>query len=217
MALNQELVAFVKEGLARGLPRHHLQEVLLRAGWPADHVSRALAAFAEADFPIPVPRPTPYASARDAFVYGTLFVTLATAACSFGDIVFELINRALPDPAIDGTNYYYRSTVQAIRWSLSALIVVFPVFIALAWHVARTVAADPTRRASKVRQATTYFALFIASLVVIGDVTALVYNVLGGELTLRFLLKVGTVAAIAGAVFAYYVGQLRADARETAA
>ncbi len=215
MALNPELVAFVKEGLARGLPRNRLEEVLRRAGWPADHVSRALAAFADVEFPIPVPRPTASASARDAFVYGTLFVTLTASACSFGDIVFELINRALPDPAIDGTNYY-RSTLQAIRWSLSALMVVFPVFLALAWSVARAVAADPTRRASKVRQATTYFALFIASLVVIGDVTTLVYNVLGGELTPRFLLKVGTVAAIAGAVFAYYVGQLRADARQTA-
>ncbi len=214
MAVSDELMAFVKEALARRLPRADIQEALVGAGWPADHVKRALAGFAESDFPIPVPRPAAYGSARDAFIYGTLFITLTTSAFYLGDVVFELLNRAFPDPA-DAPSF--RSTLQAIRWSVSGLIVAFPVFLFMVWFVARAVERDPTRRASKVRQGAIYLTLFVASLVLIGDVTAAVYSFLGGELTTRFVLKVLTVAIIAGAVFAYYVAELRGDARELAA
>jgi hypothetical protein len=38
---------------------------------------------------------------------------------------------------------------------------------------------------------------------------------LGGELTVRFLLKVITVGIIAGAVFGHYLWDLRKEERET--
>ena len=47
-----------------------------------------------------------------------------------------------------------------------------------------------------------------------GDLITLVYNVLGGELTVRFVLKVITVAAIASTVFGYYLWDLRREERE---
>ena len=50
----------------------------------------------------------------------------------------------------------------------------------------------------------------------IGDVTTLVYNALGGELTIRFLLKIVTVALIAGTAFVYYLRDLRRDEVERA-
>ena len=59
-----------------------------------------------------------------------------------------------------------------------------------------------------------YLTLFVAAGVLIGDLTTLVYNVLGGELTVRFLLKVATVAAIAGAIFSHYLLDLRREERE---
>jgi hypothetical protein len=41
----------------------------------------------------------------------------------------------------------------------------------------------------------------------------LVFSLLSGELTLRFVLKVLIVAVIAGAGFGYYMASLRADDR----
>ena len=67
MAINEELQGFVKDGLARGVSRAEINDVLVRAGWTAEHVRGALDAFAEIEFPIPVPRPMPYLSAREAF------------------------------------------------------------------------------------------------------------------------------------------------------
>src|SRR5690606_39375607 len=57
----------------------------------------------------------------------------------------------------------------------------------------------------------TYLTLFIAASVLVGDLVALVYNVLGGEASLRFVLKVAVVGMIAGAVFGYYLSDLRRD------
>jgi hypothetical protein len=48
----------------------------------------------------------------------------------------------------------------------------------------------------------------------IGDFMALVYNLLGGELTARFALKVLTVGVIAGTMFWYYLAELRLDEKE---
>jgi hypothetical protein len=44
-----------------------------------------------------------------------------------------------------------------------------------------------------------------------GDFGILIYKVLGGELTIRFLLEVVTVAVVAGAIFAYFFWEIRKD------
>ena len=99
MAISDELQGFVKDGLARGVSRAEIEDVLLRAGWTAEQVRGALGAFAEIKFPIPVPRPRPYLSAREAFRYLVLFSTLYVSAFSLGTLLFQFINQAFPDPA----------------------------------------------------------------------------------------------------------------------
>jgi len=49
---------------------------------------------------------------------------------------------------------------------------------------------------------------------VIGDLVSLAYNVLGGELTVRFFLKVLVVGVIAGTIFGFYMRDLRGEERE---
>lgn len=202
MAINEELSGFLKEGLERGLPREQLEEVLLEAGWPTDQVRSALGSFADVSFPVPVPRPKPYLSAREAFIYLVLFTTLYVSAFNLGSLLFELINRAFPDPSADPVASLEASR-EAIRWSISILIVTFPVFAFVSWRNDRAVRADPTLRLSAVRRWLTYLTLFVAASILIGDVTSVVYNLLGGEITTRFALKVFTVGVIAGAVFTY--------------
>jgi hypothetical protein len=211
MALNPDLIVFVKDGLQRGLARSDLESVLIRAGWPPDQVRRALSGFADIEFAIPVPRPMPTVSMREAFMYVLMFATLFITAYSLGDLLFSIINRAFPDPAV---RTLPESILLQIRWSLSCLIVAFPLFLWVASLIARLVRADPTKRASRVRRQLTYITLFIAACVLIGDVISVVYSFLGGELTTRFVLKVMTVGLIAGSVFGYYLSDLHLDERE---
>lgn len=211
MAVNDELMTFVKEGLARGVPRAEIEQALGRAGWGAAEVRVALGSFADVAFPIPVPRPRPYVSARDAFLYLVLFSTLYTVAFNFGSLMFDLINQWVPDPAAPESRMPAEYLAQAIRWSVSTLIVATPVFLWVSALVGREIKRDPVKRQSKVRRWLTYLTLFVAACVLVGDVTALVYNLLGGELTTRFLLKALVVASIVGTIFLYYLTDLRGD------
>ena len=102
----------------------------------------------------------------------------------------------------------------AVLWATAAILISFPVFAYVSHYVARDVALHPIKRLSPVRRWLTYLTLFVAATILIGDMTTLLYNLLGGELTTRFVLKVLAVAAIAGSVFGYYLWDLRREERE---
>jgi hypothetical protein len=211
--MREELVGFVKEALERGLSRAEIRSALLAAGWREEEVEKGLAAFADTAFPVAVPRPKPYLSARETFFYLLQFTALYVSGFNLGRLLFLLIDRGLPDPADASYTQYY--TNDQIRWSIASLAVAFPIFLLLSRTLARAESRDPERRGSKVRKWLTYLTLFVAAAILTGDLITLLYNLLGGELTSRFLLKVGTVAAIAGGVFGYYLWDLRGEERET--
>jgi hypothetical protein len=211
MAANDQLIGFVRDALARGVERPRVEAALKQAGWDPKQVSAALGAFAVIDFPVPVPRPRTSLSAREAFVYLLLFSTMYVVAFQFGSLLFDFINRAFPDPASSPFERFQR---ESIRFSVSSLIVALPVFLYMSRLTNRETTLDPTKRMSPVRRWLTYLTLFSAACVLIGDVTTLVYSLLGGELTTRFVLKVLVVGAIAGTVFWFYVSDLRVDEQD---
>lgn len=214
MAIPAELIAFVKEALTKGLPRPAIQQALRQAGWEAEQVEAALGTFSDADFAIPVPRPVPYLSARESFLYLLLFTTLYLSAFNLGQIAFQLINLGFPDAADPAYVASPARIREALRWGIASLIVAFPVFLYLSRLTAAEIRKDPAKRASKVRRWLTYLTLFLAASVVIGDLISLLYNLLSGELTIRFGLKVAAVAVIAGGCFTYYLRDIRTAGEE---
>ncbi len=207
--MNQELTSFVKEALVKGSSRKEIEKALKSADWQADEINTAMEAYADTSFPIPVPKRRPYLNAREAFLYLVLFMTLYISSFSFGTLVFQFINRWLPD-VLQGA-YMDSSIADAIRLSTSSLVIAFPVFYYVSWILHKASERDPDKRSSKIRKWLTYITLFITAGVIIGDSITLVYNLLGGELTLRFTLKVLTIGAIAGTIFGYYLWDLRKE------
>ncbi|MCH7776739.1 MAG: hypothetical protein IH878_09415 [Gemmatimonadetes bacterium] len=63
----------------------------------------------------------------------------------------------------------------------------------------------------------TYITLFVCASVVIGILAGLVYSFLGGELTIRFILKSLTAAGIAAGLFGYYLRGMRVEGTDAAA
>lgn len=207
----QDLERFVTAALIHGSTKPDIEQGLLQAGWPPEQVRGALGLFADIAFPVPIPKPRPYMSAREAFSYLLLFTTLYLSAYYLGCLLFELVDLAFPDAA---SNNYWRSPMETIRWSASSIVVAFPIFLLLSRNIYRGLAQNPIKRLSAVRRSLTYLTLFITAGFLIGDLTTLVYNALGGELTVRFLLKVLIVGAIAGTIFGFYLWDLRAEERD---
>ncbi|MHC9083747.1 DUF5671 domain-containing protein [Luteimonas sp. RIT-PG2_3] len=208
----QELEWFVREALSRGQSRDAIEAALTQAGWAPEQIRSVMAAYADVAFPVPVPRPRPYLSAREAFLYLVLFSTLYVWAYQLGSLLFDLINHALPDAA--DPEYKVMRLGHSIRWASASVIIAFPVFVFVARLLARELERSPVKRLSPVRRWLTYVTLFIAAAVLVGDLITLVYNLLGGEISLRFVLKVLVAGLISGAIFSYYLIDLRREERE---
>lgn len=212
-AATQDLELFVRDALGKGQSKQSILAALTVAGWPAEQAASALDAYADVAFPVPVPKPRPYLSAREAFLYLVLFATLYITAYHLGSLLFDLVNRAFPDPADPAWQAVQLGS--SMRWSVASVVIAFPVFLFVARHLGKELARSPIKRLSAVRRWLTYVTLFLAAGIVVGDLITLVYNVLGGELTMRFGLKVVVVAAIAGTIFAYYLFDLRHEEKES--
>ena len=142
---------------------------------------------------------------EQALSHANVFLALQACecVCEEGLILF-------PDPAADPA-VTLAMTREAIRWSLAWLIVAFPVFLVVARSNEQAVRRNPLRRLSKVRRWLTYLTLFVGAAVLIGVLTTIVYNLLSGELTVRFVLQVVTIAVITGSVFGYLLSDVRKD------
>ena len=135
-------------------------------------------------------------------------VTLYGSAVGFVVLLFQYINVLIPD-VLEYNAYARESALQAIRWAIASLIIVFPVYIGTAWMLNKSYISEPEKRSIRIRKWLTYFTLFAAAAIIIGDLVTLIYNLLGGDLTVRFLLKVTVVLFVAGSVFYYYLWDLK--------
>lgn len=148
-------------------------------------------------------------SPKDIFLHLLAIVSLYTSAISFLVLIFQYVNVLIPDPIAEGAYYALSGSYSAIRWSISSLIVVFPVYLLTSLHLNKSYAKTPSKRNLRIRKWLIYFTLFAAALIIIGDLVALINNLLGGELTVRFLIKVAAVMFVAASTFFYYFTDLR--------
>lgn len=204
---------FIDAALRAGKSRDEIAATLTAAGWSPEQIAHGLKGYADLPFVVPVPRPRAHLSARDAFFYLLLFATLYVTAYQLNSMLFSFINLAYPAP---GNPYEADSAERSIRMATASLIVVFPLFLALSMKLVREIRLEPARRLSSVRRWLIWLTMLIASGFIIGDAISLVYNLLNGDLTVRFVLKVLVVAAITGTIFGYFLQTTRRDKEELA-
>ncbi|SEH81355.1 DUF5671 domain-containing protein [Paracoccus alkenifer] len=205
MARSDELNDFVRSGLASGRSGDELAAALGQAGWSGREIAAALAAWLPAAPGLPpVPRPRAYVSAREALVYGLLFLLLGMICWHVTMLGFRVIETLLPEP----DQRYYYSSASSMRWSIATLLPAVPLFVMLNRKVTRDTAQDSGRRRSLVRKWFAAVTLLLAALALLGDLVAVIYSLLNGDLTLRFAAKAGLIAVVGALVFAYYRDEL---------
>ena len=152
-----ELTRFVRDCLSRQIPRGEVEAALLEAGWHPQQVRRALDTYADIAFPVPVPRPAPYVSAGEAFLYLVLFSALGISAGSLVQLLFTLIEWAFYDPS--SPIFVYDGWQSGVRWAIARLVIALPVFLLASSWAVRALRTDPSQASSPVRRWLTYIAM----------------------------------------------------------
>lgn len=142
-------------------------------------------------------------SPKDVFLHLLAVASLYVSAVSLITLLFQYVNYWFPDqlnPFVAG---------DAIRWAIASLLIIVPVHALVVRYMHRDFEAHPEKREFRLRKWLLYLTLFVAAVALIGDLVALIYNFLSGELTMRFLMKIAAIAVVAGGVFWYYWWELR--------
>ncbi|MBT3419419.1 MAG: hypothetical protein HN726_02660 [Candidatus Magasanikbacteria bacterium] len=151
-----------------------------------------------------------HASPKDFFLHLLMIITLYGSAISIIIIVFQIINIYLPDTLYNTNNYggvdRYKDT---LRGALATLIVMFPVYIVTMKHLKKMYIQMPGKLNLTIRKWLIYFTLFVGSIITIIDLISILNNLLSGELTVRFTLKVLTVLVVVGTILWYYLLEIK--------
>lgn len=149
----------------------------------------------------------PHMSPKDFFLHGGVIVALYAVVISFLNLTFALIDTLYPP--VDAY-YYYGYYSSPISWPMAMLIVIFPTLLILSYLLKKDFARDPLKKELGLRKWLVYATLFIAGIVLVGDLVTILYKFLNGDLlTVGFLLKALSVFLVMGAVFTYYVLDLK--------
>lgn len=150
---------------------------------------------------------------RDFFLHFGAFVALYAAAIALATLLFRMIDYAFPDPLYN--SYYYSDPYAGpMRFAIASLIILVPLFLYLMRVIQREARREPERYSLTIRKWLTYVTLFVAGATIVGDLITLLYSFLGGELATPFLLKVLTLLVIVGAIFWYFLLDIRGYWRE---
>lgn len=144
--------------------------------------------------------------ARNFFLYFLSFVLLYMVVISIGGVLFYIINKSIPLPGVDA---YVSFSTNSLRYHLSTLIIGTPIFLWLSWKIHRECKNDETMRSSGLRRWLTYLTMIVAALISIGDLIFLIYTLLGGDTTIRFILKSLVVLILASGVMYYYLADIK--------
>lgn len=147
-------------------------------------------------------------NAKDFFMHLGAIVGLYVVVGSFLNLLFSIINKAYPQ--IPDYGYYYGSMSSDISLPVATLIIVFPIFIILSWFNHRSYESAPEKKELGIRKWLTYVTLFVAGIVLAGDLVTVLYKFLSGQdFTLAFFLKAISVLVVAGLVFGFYLQDIR--------
>lgn len=141
------------------------------------------------------------------FFYLVTFIALGYIAFGVGNILFEFVNKSFPDLI----SFDYQSTFNqgVVKFAISSLFVAIPVYFTLMLKITKFLATQKIALDSQARKWLTYIVLFFSAATIIGDLITLMNNFLNGDIATRFLLKVLIVLLIAGAIFGYYLWDVR--------
>jgi hypothetical protein len=211
--MHDNLLPFIEHARRKGMDPGAIFLLLRSAGWKDQEIA---AAIADRELAMPIPERAGVGSARDAFFHLLAFTALYAWAISLIYLLFTYVEFAFPDPATRASTYAIEAALASVRVALATLIVAYPLFVWTWWILLREIRKFPEKAKSGLRRWLTSLSLFIAAVTILGNTITVVYYLVEGDLTVRFLLKVGVLFLTTGAIFIYLALTLRSEAEARA-
>lgn len=142
---------------------------------------------------------------RDFFLWAGLVLSLYGSIISLIALLFAYVDHAFPDPLA----WYGDPYGGAVRAAMAGVLVLVPTTLVLSRVIRRIIARDASRAEIWVRRWALVLTIFIAVAIILIDLITLITTFLGGELTVRFGLKVAIVLLISSGVFLHYLADLK--------
>ncbi|MBU4257038.1 hypothetical protein KKC04_01345, partial [Patescibacteria group bacterium] len=147
-------------------------------------------------------------SAKFAFFYMLSLVALVFMALAGGMIIFQIINKKIVDVL---SQYSVSFSPDQLKFAISAIIIAAPIYYLTMRQIFKNLYSGALSKDSGIRKWLTYFILFVASVVMLGWLIAVINNFLDGELTIKFILKAMTAIVIAAAIFTFYFYDIKRE------
>ncbi len=222
LPVDEKLTQFVDHARDKGMDHATIRQLLLSAGWKDRDVAEVFCA-RDLELPIPQPsaaglaparrRPTTPRKARDACLHLLMFGSLYAWATGLILLLFTYLDFAFPDPAWRTTYAAVQAGLSSVRAALAVVVVAFPVFLIVWNFMLLEVRRHPETAKGVLRRWLGYLSLLVGAIVLSGDAITLIYFLLEGQLTVRFVLKAVVLFLIAGGLVGYLTFTLRSEAR----
>jgi len=150
---------------------------------------------------------TPKVTPKDFFLWAGAMIAIYSSVFALIALLFQYINYAFPDTL----SYTYMNDPFSggIRFAMATLIVMVPVAVIIMRFIRKDIAETPAKSDLWIRRWILVLTIFIAGLAVVGDLITLINYFLGGDVTMRFVLKVLVLFLVAGAVFVHFLADFR--------
>lgn len=147
-------------------------------------------------------------AAKYAFYYMLSLVALIFMSLATGGIIFQIINKNIKDILSQFTVSY---STEVMKIAISALIISAPIYFLTMRTIFRNLTSGALPKESGIRKWLTYLILFVSSVVMLVWLIATINTFLGGDLTMKFILKAVTAIFIAASIFTFYYYDLKRD------
>ena len=146
----------------------------------------------------------PKVTPKDFFLWAGAMLALYISVFTFVSLLFSYIDYSFPDPL-----EYMDPYSSAMRASIAALIVLFPLALFLMRIIRKGIERDPSRDDVWVRRWALVLTVFVAAVAGTVDLITLINYFLGGDLSTRFVLKVIIVLLVASGFFMHFLADIR--------
>lgn len=147
----------------------------------------------------------------DALLYLGQFITLTSVVGGLITIIFEAVNHRYKDQLNLGYAYNELMAGESVRLAVAMIIVALPLYFILAHFTAKRIVEVKERAELVMRKVFLYAIIFVTTVTIAGSLVTLIYQLLSGELFVRFGPKAIALGLIAGFVLITHLYQLRRD------